>query len=570
MRKTVLICIAAGSIAALALQGCAAKPKAAGDFISPVSGRDEPMRQGKFEPTWESLSQYQTPEWYRDAKFGIWAHWGPQCAPQYGDWYARFMYLEEPPSWGQGFYEYHKQKYGHPSEFGFKDVIHTWKADKWDPEKLIALYKRAGAQYFVALANHHDNFDNFKSRYQPWNSVAIGPRKDLIGGWAKAARKNGLRFGVSVHAAHAWTWYEPSQGADKSGPLAGVPYDGTLTKADGKGKWWEGLDPQDLYAQNHPRSANWQDPTALHGQWDWGNGASVPDAAYCEKFYNRTLDLMNRYRPDLVYFDDTALPLHPISDAGPKIAAHYYNSSMKRHGGRLEAVINGKVLTPEQRKCMVWDIERGQSNQIEPLPWQTCTCLGSWHYDQRIFERHGYKNARTVIQMLVDIVSKNGNLLLSVPLRSDGTLDSDEENIIEDITAWMDINKEGIFATRPWTVFGEGPAMEDAAPIQAQGFNEGKGKPFTWEDVRYTASKDGRTLYVFLMGRPKAGQELTLQSLRIAKAPEKVSLLGYEGAVSWRLDQGRLTLVWPKMAQDRLTDEYACVFKISGFDLKTN
>ena len=172
------------------------------------------MATGKFQPAWESLKQYQTPEWFRDAKFGIWAHWGPQCQPEDGDWYARGMYEE-----GSGQYKFHVAQYGHPSKFGFKDVIHEWKAENWDPEKLMALYKRAGAQYFFALANHHDNFDNYDSKYQPWNSVAIGPKKDLIGGWAKAARASGLRFGVSVHAAHAWTWYEPAQGADKKGRL---------------------------------------------------------------------------------------------------------------------------------------------------------------------------------------------------------------------------------------------------------------------------------------------------------------------------------------------------------------
>ena len=219
-----------------------------------------------------------------------------------------------------------------------------------------------------------------------------------------------------------------------------------LTKADGRAVVGR-TGPQDLYAQNHPRSADWQDPWAIHRQWEWGNGASVPDASYCEKFYNRTLDLINRYRPDLVYFDDTALPLYPISDVGLKIAAHYYNSSMKWHGDRLEAVINGKILSPEQRKCMVWDIERGQSSRIEPHPWQTCTCLGSWHYDQRIFEGHRYKNARTVIQMLVDIVSKNGSAA-ERSARSDGTSIRMNRNT-EDIAAWMDINKEGIFAARP-------------------------------------------------------------------------------------------------------------------------
>ena len=207
---------------------------------------NEPMMKGPFEPTWDSLKQYKTPDWFRDAKFGIWAHWGPQCQPEYGDWYARSMYIE-----GSKVYKYHVEKYGHPSTFGFKDVIHQWKAENWRPEELMELYKRAGAKYFMALANHHDNFDNYNSKYQRWNSVNYGPQKDIIGGWEKAARKNGLRFGVSVHAAHAWTWYEQSQKADKAGPLAGVPYDGKLKKRDGKNEWWSKLDPQDLYAQNH-------------------------------------------------------------------------------------------------------------------------------------------------------------------------------------------------------------------------------------------------------------------------------------------------------------------------------
>jgi alpha-L-fucosidase len=213
---------------------------------TPLDANAEPMQSGKFQPTWDSLKQYQVPEWYQDAKFGMWAHWGPQCEAEDGDWYARNMYQE-----GSRQYKDHLAKYGPPSVFGFKDIIHLWKAENWDPEKLVALYKDAGAKFFVALADHHDNFDNWDSKYQPWNSVAMGPQKNLIGGWAKAARDNGLPFGVTIHAAHAWSWYEPSQGADKTGPLAGVPYDGKLNKADGKGKWWDGLDPQDLYAQNH-------------------------------------------------------------------------------------------------------------------------------------------------------------------------------------------------------------------------------------------------------------------------------------------------------------------------------
>ncbi|HEU5397044.1 MAG TPA: alpha-L-fucosidase, partial [Verrucomicrobiae bacterium] len=426
-----------------------------------VNTQAEPVAAGKFQPTWQSLQQYQCPQWFRDAKFGIWAHWGPQCQPEDGDWYARNMYIVGSPQ-----YRFHTNHYGSPMEFGFKDVIHEWHAQNWDPEKLMELYKRAGAQYFFALANHHDNFDNWDSKYQPWNSVNVGPHKDLIAGWAAAARRNGLKFGVSVHASHAWSWYEPSQ-----------KFDGNLTNADGKGKWWDGLDPQDLYAQNHVPGRK------LVWDWNVADGSSVPNQAYCDKFYNRTVDLINKYHPDLIYFDDTALPLWPISDAGLKIAADFYNTNEKLHGN--DGVLFGKILSPEQQKCMVWDIERGSANEIQPYPWQTDTCLGNWHYDRALYERNGYKTTRTVIQMLCNIVSKNGNLLLNVPVRGDGTIDDKELKIVEGIANWMDVNRECIFDTRPWKVFGEGPASAGAR-LSAQGFNEGKGKPFTAEDVRFT------------------------------------------------------------------------------------
>ncbi len=525
-----------------ALQAAATEPA----VIRPVSAGTEPMQAGKFEPTWASLENYQTPEWFRDAKFGIWAHWGPQCQPEQGDWYARFMYYEKVPSWAKPDYEYHRRTYGPQSQFGFKDVINTWKAEHWDPTKLMALYKRAGAQYFFALANHHDNFDLWDSKYQPWNSVRIGPKKDIVGLWAKAARAEGLRFGVSVHAAHTWIWYEPAQGADATGPYAGVPYDGKLTKADGKGKWWEGLDPQDLYAQNHPRSVGSENAETIGSQWDWGNGASIPDTAYCDKFYNRTIDLINKYHPDLLYFDDTALPLWPVSDAGLRIAAHFYNRNMLEHGGRLEAVMFAKVLTEEQRKAMVWDIERGESNVIEPRPWQTDTCLGDWHYQRSIFDEHRYKTTRTVIQTLVDVVSKNGNLLLNVPVRGDGTIDDDELKIVQGIAAWMDVNRECIFGTRPWKVCGEGPALANTAPLTAQGFNEGKGKPFTAEDIRFTTK--GRVLYVIALGaptKPLAIKSLGTNARLLDGSIANIRLLGGSETVTWARTPAALTIEPP-------------------------
>ncbi len=520
-----------------------------------VSTSAEPVAEGEFQPTWQSLQRYQTPEWFRDAKFGIWAHWGSQCQPERGDWYAREMYSE-----GNARYRDHLARYGHPSTNGFKDVIHAWKAENWDPDKLLALYKRAGAQYFFALANHHDNFDNFDSKYQPWNSVNMGPQKDLIGGWAKAARKYGLRFGVSVHAAHAWSWYEVAQGADKNGPFAGVPYDGKLTKADGKGTWWEGYDPQDLYAQNHTPSPDFLNLGRIHSRWNWVNGVTPPDQAYCEKFYNRTMDLINKYKPDMIYFDDTALPLWPVSDAGLKIAAHFYNSNNKWHGNSDDGVLFGKILNAEQRKCMAWDIERGAANEILPQPWQTDTCIGSWHYDVGIFERHRYKTARTVVHTLIDVVSKNGNLLLSVPLKGDGTPDSDEIGIVEGIAKWMEVNKEAIHGTRPWKVFGEGPQMASAAPISAQGFNEGRGKPFTAEDVRFTMK--GETLYAILMGAPT--NAVTIKSLGtnaklIEKRISKITMLGSGENLQWSQSADALVIETPQSQPS----DIAVVFKIT-------
>jgi len=510
---------------------------------------------GPFTASWDSLQQYVVPEWYRNAKFGIWAHWGPQCEPEYGDWYARGMYIE-----GSDQYKYHLQHYGHPSQFGFKDVVHRWKAEQWDPEQLVALYKRAGAKYFFAMANHHDNLDLWNSRHHAWNAVNVGPKKDLIGGWAKAARNNGLPFGVSIHAAHAWTWYEVAQRADKNGPLAGVPYDGKLTKADGKGAWWEGLDPQLLYAQNHPLSENSLDNGTVIRQWDWGNGVAAPSKAYCDQFLKRTIDLIDRYEPELVYFDDTVLPLYPVSDVGLQIAAYHYNKSIIRNKGKLQAVLNGKVLNEMQRKCMVWDIERGQSNVIEPFAWQTDTCIGGWHYDKRFFDGKWYKSGKTVIQTLVDVVSKNGNLLLNIPVKGNGTIDEQEKAILEEIAAWMTINAECIFDTRPWKVLGEGPAMEGAAPIAAQGFNEGKGKPLTAGDIRFTTKGD--VLYAVLLGWPD-DRKMKIKSLAAGNAlwPESVNridLLG-GGELHFQQNMDALEVVLP---ENRPAFPYAAVLKI--------
>ncbi|MEI6493429.1 MAG: alpha-L-fucosidase [Verrucomicrobiota bacterium] len=511
-----------------------------------VSTEKEPLVPGKFAPTWQSLSQYETPEWFRDAKFGIWAHWGPQCQPEAGDWYAREMYLD-----GSDKNKFHLAHYGSPADHGFKEVIRDWRAKSWDPRKLVALYKRAGAKYFFALANHHDNFDLWDSKYQPWNSVAVGPKKNLIGGWAAAAREQGLRLGLSVHASHAWLWYEASQ-----------KYDGNLTKADGKGKWWNGLDPKDLYAQGHEPSRDYLKSSAIIGEWDWGNGASKPDAAYCERFYNRTMDLIKKYRPDLIYFDDNALPLWPVSDAGLKLAANFYNLTAEKNGAN-QGVIFGKFLTPDQIQCMTHDFERGGSHQIETRPWQTDTCLGDWHYKREVYDKNGYKSAKTVIHTLADVVSKNGNLLLNVPVRGDGTIDEKELAVVQGIGDWMQVNQEAIFATRPWKVYGEGPATSD--PTQKSGgFTEGKGKAFTADDARFTTSKDGKTLYAILLGWPD--KPVTISSLGkqagLLKSPiTSVSLLGDKWKAVWELKENGLVIQPPPAKQGDVAT--AAVYKIS-------
>ncbi len=553
--KSTRIAFALSGLGLLTVSTCLAQIPSSATPTVIVSKINEPVAVGKFEPAWDSLKQYRVPEWFRDAKFGIWAHWGPQCQPERGDWYARDIYSQDSAR-----YQYHVDKYGHPSKAGFKDVIHQWKAEKWDPEKLLALYKRAGAKYFFALANHHDNFDNYNSKYQPWNSVNLGPQKDLIGGWEKAARKQGLKFGVSVHAAHAWSWYETAQGADESGPLAGVPYDGKLTKAEGKGTWWEGYDPQDLYEQRHVPAPGFADLNSIHRRWNWDKGLTLPDQAYCDKFYNRTVDLINKYHPDLIYFDDTALPLWPVSDAGLKIAAHFYNRNNQWHGAVDDGVLFGKILDTEQRQCMAWDIERGSSNEIEPHPWQTDTCIGSWHYDQMILDRHGYKTAKTVVHTLIDVVSKNGNLLLSVPLKGDGSLDGDELAVVEGIAGWMQINQEAIHGTRPWKVFGEGPQMASAAPLSAQGFNEGKGRSFGAEDVRFT-TKNG-TLYAIVMGVPTAAVEiksLGTDAELLGQPIADVTLLGSSEKLKWSQVAGVLRIETPQVTPN----DIALVFKIT-------
>ena len=311
---------------------------------------------GPFKPTWDSLLEYEAPDWYQDAKFGVWAHWSPQCVAEAGDWYARNMYIED-----QRQYKYQLEHYGPPSRFGYKDLCAQWTLLNWEPDELITRYKNAGARIFVALANHHDSFDAWDSKHQPWNAAAIGPHRDVIGAWAAAARKQGLRFrrdsasGAQLVVVPAFAWRRQVRTTRSD-----VPYDGRLTQADGKDQWWQGFDPQRLYGVKHP-------PAAL------------PDTSYVKNFYDRTRDLIEQHNPDLLYFDDSLLPL---GWGGMNIGAYFYNHSIRQHGGKNEAVLNVKDVPDRLAKAVVADYERGLTSRdheaslaVRDLHWRLALSL---------------------------------------------------------------------------------------------------------------------------------------------------------------------------------------------------
>ena len=470
---------------------------------------------GPFEPTLDSLKQYKCPEWFRDAKLGMWAHWGPQAVPMDGDWYARGMYEE-----GNGHYKHHIANYGHPSQHGYKDIIPLWKAEKWDPDRLMVLYKKAGARYFVSMGSHHDNFYLWNSKLHKWNAVNMGPKRDVVGDWQKAAQKQGLRFGVSEHLGASFTWFQSSHGSDKTGPKAGVPYDGADPKY------------QDLY--HFP---------AQPGDKGWYS----KDPRWQKQWFERIKELVDNYHPDLLYTDG-GVPFG--NEVGLGLIAHLYNADAARNARREV------VYTCKQRSEGRWieDLERGVMAGIRPDPWQTDTSIGDWYYNKN----WKYRGADWVIQMLVDIVSKNGNLLLNVVQRPDGSLDPEAEQVLDKMAAWIAINGEAIYETRPWLVHGEGP-------LRAKGGHFGEDFAYSAKDIRFT-SKGEKTLYAFAMGWPADGK-IVIRSL--AKFPEVtgkitgVSLLG-AGDVKWTHAADGLEVQLP--AQKPC--DYAVALKITGEDLR--
>ncbi len=504
---------------AAALAQDAAKAGEAGGSCAaaPAPSYDLPVASGPFRPDMASLKSYQVPEWFRDAKFGIWAHWGPQAVPRQGDWYARLMYIPGTPQ-----YDRHLKTYGHPSKVGYKDIIPLWTAEKFDPEALMDKYVAAGAKYFVSMGVHHDNFDLWNSKHHRWNAAAMGPRRDIVGAWKAAAQKRGLRFGVSEHLGASHNWYYPSHLYDQFWPNIGVDYDGA--------------DPAnvDLY---HPR----HDEPYRGGADTW----YTHDPQYHQIWFNRIRDLVDAYQPDLLYSDGGL----PFGVVGRSLLAHFYNSNAARRG-KLEAVYNCKAFGSGEydAQMCVQDVERGVLKGIAPLPWQTDTSNGDWFYS----DDYTYKTPPEVIHMLSDIVSKNGNLLLNIVLYPDGSPPPQSQDLLDELAAWMHVNAEAIHGTRPWTVFGEGPTETvDGA------FKENA--TYTPADIRFTTRGD--TVYAITLGEPR--QSLSIASLgrkagHAKRSVQRVHLLGVAQPLTFRQTDAALVIDLPA----HLPTRHASAFSI--------
>ena len=411
-----------------------------------------PVAPGPYEPDWTALGRaYVVPEWWREAKFGAWSHWTPQSMPEQGDWYARNMYIEGHPAHAS-----HTARFGHPSEYGYKDICHDWVIDRWDPEGLVDLYVEMGARYFMAMGVHHDNFDCWDSAYQPWNSVRVGPKADIVGTWEKVARRRGLRFGIGFHNTPGRTWgqFMPVRyGSDREGPKRGVPYDALQTIADGAGHWWEGLDPVDLYGPVH-------------------DGRSDPlHSPFANQFMWRVDDAITKYRPDLIYFDDHAG--HSQVDLGvrmglgllaPPLIANFYNKSLAWHHGRTDVVINLKgvggpydsfqdrpELLPDVDRALVKSTEAIIEREIMAYPFQTETSLADWHYQtgQR------YMEAAAAVRALLQNVSRNGSMLLNLTQHGRGDLDPEVIRIAKDVGAWLRLHGAAVYGSRPFETHGD-------------------------------------------------------------------------------------------------------------------
>ena len=520
---------------------------------------DVPIMPGPCVPTWKSLGDhFKTPGWWREAKIGMWLHWGPQSVGEDGDWYAKWIYMPQG-AWEpyQHVYEDHLQRFGHPSVAGYKDILPLWKAEKWNPNKLMMLYRRAGARYVIGQGMHHDNFDLWNSKYQPWNAIKVGPHRDILGGWCAAARRQGMRFGIAFHGDYSLWWYQPAFLHDLGGPLKDVPYD-AAQNYHGKDAWWQklGLDLKDLYGIDlkedaaYPADAQTEDErTAFRFRDPLSHG--IPDgdlkvhrdfaAWYATKWTHRVIDAIDQFDPDFIYFDGgrsypfcgwfTGRGLR--ADATPRVIADLYNKSMAEHGGQLEAMAFTKGN--EDPRAVAVNVESSVPADIKrDQPWQTENGLGEWFYKAGTFYDSGM-----VIHQMLEAISRDGNYAINIPLRPSGELDPGGLQVLNDMGDWMDVNGEGIYGSSAWRVWGEGRVVMKDGNLG----REQAATPYTGQDIRFTA-KNG-AVYAWLMAWPTDGKAV-LRSLATGEGKvTDVRLLRGAGKLDWRQTADGLEVVLP-------------------------
>lgn len=511
---------------------------------------DLPIASGPYEPTWNSIeANYPgTPAWLRDSKFGIWVHFGPQAAGASGDWYARKLYVE-----GTSAYENHLKKYGHPSEVGYKEVLRDWNPAKFSPKALVDIYKDAGARFLIIQGVHHDQFDMWDSKYQAWNSTRLGPKRDFLGEWEKASRAAGIRFGITFHHEYSWWWWQTAFQSDTKGDKAGVPYDGNLTLEDGKGKWWEGLDPRYLYGINlreyesvaEAANSRWSPPKPgiFSGHLEFAKW-------YAKWWALRMMDAVDKYQPDFIYTDGT--DQQPFSgsgtgtgykcDAMQRVIADFYNRTLADRGEvdvfsivKFRKTTNGTVNT-----CETGIPEGIKDDQA----WIAETPVGDWFYGPNFVY-----SSDAVIRYLLEIVARDGSFGLSIPLRPDGSMDEACHEMLHEVGEWMRVNGDGIYGSSAWKVLGEG---KDGKLNTLPGGRIGQWQAdhvFYNTDFRFTVGKDGM-LYVWCMTVPKAGDKLTIVSLGTNKGLfdkkiRSVELMGTEQSVDWKQNADGLEIVYP-------------------------
>ncbi len=525
---------------------------------------DIPITDGPFKPSWESIEQNYpgTPDWLRDAKFGIWVHFGPQAAGESGDWYARHLYKERESH--KAYYN-HLKRYGHPSEVGYKEVLRDWNPTKLDPEYLTRLYQKAGARFLMIQGVHHDNYDLWNSQYQPWNSVNIGPKRDILREWADACHKYNMRYGVTFHHEYTWWWWQTAFGSDSKGDRAGVPYDGNLTLEAGKGKWWEGYDPRLLYGIDL-REYETVDEKA-HSPWSPPKaGIFTRHLDYCKWYATqwalRMMDVIAHYDPDFIYTDGTVQGPFTGDGTGTgykcnamqTVMADYYNRLLKTRK-KVDAFSIIKFRKPTNGAVNTAEFDFPDTINASQ-PWIREAPVGDWFYAP------GFTyDSSSMIRFIIEAICRDGNAALNIPMRPDGSIEEACVTMLEEVGQWMQINGEAVYGSKAWHTLGEGE-MVNGKLKKLPGGGLGKRHAdfrFNAQDIRFTVGKNG-SLYAFCMQSPKAGQEVAIKSMgkTTLKKVKKVSLLGYRGRLRWRHTPDALVIIAPAT----LPSQTAIVFKI--------